>query len=163
MRPVDRRRDAVASEASDAIAPGLDSAGRQMVEALSSVAAEAAMHVLRTPKRLGRSPSAPIASHGYLPRRDRGPALPCRTGGRRRRPKGSIARGIRPLAESCQIWLGEFLADNYVRSMNDSALTGIAKSDGLSRVVPTSTRLRLAADLLDESTFSGLCPTKSLG
>jgi hypothetical protein len=133
-------RDTAAAEAAAVIAAGLDTARSHMVEALSSVAPEAALHVLGSPKEPRLIDPSLVQPSGV----SRFAWLLATTG----QGSGTALSDWNHYAESCQLWLAEVDAAKMVRSLNDSVLTGIANWAEMARVLPTSTRLRWASDLL---------------
>jgi hypothetical protein len=137
LAEADARAAAAASKAADAVAPGLQAARAQMVDALSSVAPGAALHLLRTPEAAVRIEHYESTRFGWL----------LATMGR-----GSAAAlsDWNHYAEICQLWLGEFTAASHVQTLSGGALTNIEMIAPLLRLGPSSTRLRWAADLLCE-------------
>jgi hypothetical protein len=137
LAAADARAAAAASKAAGAIGPGLQTARGKMVDALSLVAPEAALHLLRTPEAVRRIEGHESSRFGWL----------LATMGR---GSGAAISDWNRFAEVCQIWLGEFTAASLVRTGSGSALTGIATMAPLLRLGPSSTRLRWAADVLCE-------------
>jgi hypothetical protein len=113
LAAADARAAAAASKAAGAIGPGLQTARGKMVDALSLVAPEAALHLLRTPEAVRRIEGHESSRFGWL----------LATMGR---GSGAAISDWNRFAEVCQIWLGEFTAASLVRTGSGSALTGIA-------------------------------------
>jgi hypothetical protein len=137
LAEADARAAAAASKAADVIASGLQAARAKMVDTLSSVAPEAALHLLRTPEAAVRIEHYESSRFGWL----------LATMGQ---GSGAALSDWNRFAEICQLWLGEFTAASLVQTVSGGALTNIETMAPLLRLGPSSTRLRWAADLLCE-------------
>jgi hypothetical protein len=126
-----------ASKAAEAITRGLQTARAKMVDALSSVAPEAALHLLQTPEQArGINDSDPNRFAWLLAATGWG--------------SGAALSDWNRYAEVSELWLGEFTAATLVQSASSGDLTGIETMAPLLRLGPGSTRLRWVSDLLCE-------------
>ena len=91
-----------AFKAAEAIAPGLQTARAKMVDALSSVAPEAVLHLWRTPEEARRIEDSEPNRFGWL----------LATMGR---GSGAALSDWNRFAEVCELWLGEFTAASLVQ------------------------------------------------
>jgi hypothetical protein len=124
-----------ASKAAEAITRGLQTARAKMVDALSSVAPEAALHLLQTPEQArGINDSDPSRFAWLLAATGWG--------------SGAALSDWNRYAEVSELWLSEFTAATLVQSASSGDLTGIETMAPLLRLGPGSTRLRWVSDLL---------------
>jgi hypothetical protein len=126
-----------ASKAAEAISPGLQTARAKMVDALSSVSPEAALHLSQSSEEARQiNDSDPNRFAWLLAATGRG--------------SGATLSDWNRYAEVCELWLGEFTASCMVQSVLNGDLTGIETMAPLLRLGPSSTRLRWVSDLLCE-------------
>jgi hypothetical protein len=127
-----------ASTAAEAITPGLQTARAKMIDALSSVAPEAALHLSQSSEEARQiNDSDPNRFAWLLAATGRG--------------SGAALSDWNYYAEVCELWLGEFTASSLVQSVSNGDLTGIEPMAPLLRLGPSSTRLRWISDLLCEA------------
>ena len=111
-----------ASKSVAAITPGLQAARSKMVDALSSVAPEAVLHLLQTPEQARQiNDSDPYRFAWLLATTGRG--------------SDAALSDWNRYAEVCELWLGEFTAASLVQSMS-RGLTGIETMAPLLRLGP---------------------------
>jgi hypothetical protein len=97
LAEADARAAEAASKAADAIAPGLQTARAKMVEALSSIAPEAVLHLWQTPEQAAQFDDSDPSRFAWL----------LATPGR---GFGAALSDWNRYAEVSELWLGEFMA-----------------------------------------------------